>query len=87
MDGPGSFEAYVKQIDPIPPQVTDEDVLEKLVCFGAEIDRGGLLSLTRAKFTESMPSTVIPFAESDGSSQYLIGLGGDDLNKNIFLEF
>ncbi|MCA9816924.1 MAG: SMI1/KNR4 family protein [Candidatus Obscuribacterales bacterium] len=79
--------AYVKPIDPIPPQVTDEDVLGFVCFYGAEIDRGGLLSMTRAKFTESMPSTVIPFAESDGSSQYLIGLGGDDLNKVYFWNF
>lgn len=79
--------ASVRPIDPIPPQVTDEDVLGFVCFYGAETDRGGLLSMSRAKFTESMPPTVIPIGESDGSSQYVLGIGGDDLNKVYFWNF
>lgn len=77
----------VRPIEPPPESVTDDGVLGITIFYGAEGERGGLLSMSKSTFTEAMPPTVIPIAASHGSSQFLLGIGGKDQNLVYFWEF
>lgn len=82
-----SPEVSVRSIEQPPSDFTDEDVIGVEKFYGGEMDGYGLLRMAHSTFCESMPLETIPIASSYGSSQFILGLGGSDLNKVYFWNF
>lgn len=82
-----SPEVSVKSIEPPPSDFTDEDVIGFQSFYGGEKKGYGLLRIANSTFCESMPQATIPIASSYGSSQFILGIGGRDLNKVYFWNF